>query len=148
MMSFLSRTQSLLSFIVIFFLAVSCDFSGESDEEACENTACTLIFISLNVEVVNSADAPLALDSYTVTDVQSGRDVTPNFSNTPFEDMQASGNYTFFNDSWADEYRNESTVLRFSGLLDGMEVVTAEFEVMADCCHVSLVSGDTKIIVD
>ncbi|MEO0570740.1 MAG: hypothetical protein AAF039_03475 [Bacteroidota bacterium] len=130
------------------FLLLACGSDDDSNSGGCENVACTLIYISLSVTIVDGTDAPVALDSYTVIDTQNNRNLPPDFSADSFENMQATGRYVFFSDFWRDDYRNESTVLRFTGFLNGTEVIMTELEVNADCCHVSLVSGDVDLIVD
>lgn len=143
-------TAKLVKRIFILSLIISplaCDSGDGENNEGCGNAVCTAIYISLNVNVVDSTNEPVALDSYTVTDTQNNRNLPPDLSADTFENMQANGRYVFFSDFWLEDYRNESTVLRFTGFLNGTEVVATELEVNADCCHVSLVSGEVDLVV-
>jgi hypothetical protein len=58
------------------------------------------------------------------------------------------GIYVIFNDSYREAFQNISTDLKFIGVKDSKEVVSADFIVGADCCHVKLISGNRNIIVE
>jgi len=56
--------------------------------------------------------------------------------------------YPIYNDSYVGVMRFENRALVFKGFIDNQEVVTANYVVTSDCCHVSLVSGNVEIILD
>ena len=47
-----------------------------------------------------------------------------------------------------DEPTQQDCTITFKGYISNEEVINEEFVVGADCCHVSLISGNTEIILD
>jgi len=49
---------------------------------------------------------------------------------------------------WVTTKRDINRTLVFKGYINEEEVASAEYVVTADCCHISLVSGNTDIIIE
>lgn len=135
-----------LSVLLIFPLLLNCvDYRGGSDGN-CDGLACTEIFSYLTVKVVDSQAQPVTLDSYKVILIADDRDITPDDVDNDIFGEQ--GTYIVFSDNYADEYQNKTTTIRFTGFIDTEQVVSSEFTVGADCCHVKMITENTTISID
>ena len=114
----------------------------------CPAIACTDHFATIMVRIENPGGEPVALDSFKVTDLKSDKDLTMAVPAADFELMRDNGSYPIFSDHYSREYRNKETGINFKGFVDDQEVVSADFRVGADCCHVMLVSGDPTIVIE
>ncbi len=125
-------------------------FSGCIDDDNqnrnCNGVACTEIFLFLTVKVVDSDGQPVTLDSYKVILLETGVDITPDNSDNPF--LEEKGTYVVFDDSYSDDYQNETTIIKFLGFIGSEEVANMEFTVGADCCHVKMISESNVVIID
>lgn len=135
-----------LGVLLIFPLLLNCIDYGGSGDENCDVVACTEIFSYLTVKVVDSRSQPVTLDNYKVILTGDYRDITPDdVDNDIFGEK---GSYIVFSDSYADEYQNKTTTIRFTGFIDSVQVVSSEFIVGADCCHVKMITENTTIGID
>ncbi len=131
--------------LILFSFACSKD----EDKEDCSTlTVCTNEFRSIVVSVKNSSGESVRLDRYKVILGRGNKDIAPELTNFDGENFGANGAYVIFNDSYRLEFQNSTTNLKFIGIIDSQEIITTEFVVGADCCHVSLVSGDTYIVLN
>ncbi|MGI9550413.1 MAG: hypothetical protein ACR2MT_04370 [Aurantibacter sp.] len=134
-----------LCILLIIPLLINClDNAGDGN---CNGVACTEIFSYLTVKVVDSQSQPVALDSYKVVLTANGSDITPDFIDNDILSGEP-GTYIVFSDNYADEYQNKTTVIRFTGFIDTEEVVSSEFTVGADCCHVMMITDNTTITIN
>ena len=58
------------------------------------------------------------------------------------------GIYPLISDAHRIQYQNKTTTLTFKGYINDELVVNQEFKVGADCCHVSLITGNREIVLD
>ncbi|GAB2794303.1 hypothetical protein GCM10027275_44240 [Rhabdobacter roseus] len=130
-----------LLFLLIILL-VSC----QKDQLGCADVNCTEEYRVITVTLVQPDGSPVRLDSMAVVERGSGANLLPNLS--AWEEIRAQGTYPIFEDSFVQEYRNREVELEFRGYLAGQEVVSAVYVVGADCCHVRLVRGDSRIEVE
>lgn len=124
---------------------VLCDKSSTDD---CNDIACTLQFAYLTVKVIDSQSQPVALESYKVILTEDGSDITPE---NLYDDLIANrddGIYVVFSDNYADEYQNKTVTIRFTGFIDAEQVVSEEFTVGADCCHVKMITNSNVININ
>ncbi len=75
-------------------------------------------------------------------------DITRNVTEVEFETMQENGTYPLFGDEFTQDYQNKEIDIQFIGTIDGNDIVTSNYKVGADCCHVYFVSGSKTLIVD
>ena len=123
--------------------------SDDNYDKDCDGIACTNEFRSIGVSIKDSAGEPVLLDSYKAILEKENRDIAPELTSFAGDDtLEAGGNYLIFNDQYVQAYENNSTKLKFIGIKDSKEIIVSEFVVGADCCHVSLISGDTSIVLD
>lgn len=130
----------------LFFLFIALSFIGceEEIEDNCNETIiCTEEFRTISLEITNSDGAPVLLDvfytfydsrkkfEYDLNDIQSGQ-----------------GIYPVLTDAEMDEIEREGSTLIFVGEKNGVNIVEHQMVIGHDCCHIQLISGDNKIIVE
>ena len=127
-------------------LLLQCSDADDKLRHDCKDAFCTEEFVSLSVYIFDKDNNPVPLDSYTVFSFENDKFITPVYTQDQLDLMVAYNAYTIFSDLYVREYENQTTRIRFAGQINGKEVVASNFIVGADCCHVSLISGDTKIV--
>jgi hypothetical protein len=139
--------KRLFLIATLFALAFSCDDSDRVNSVDCpQNIACTDIFISLKVEVKDAEGKPYSLAEYYTTKISTGEKIS--FQNNDTDQIsRIYGAYTIFTDKHLKKTIKSGQEFEFIGIKDGKEVVRRKFVISHDCCHVKLVSGDTKITV-
>ncbi|TDN79658.1 hypothetical protein DET49_13620 [Salegentibacter sp. 24] len=126
-------------FIGIILFTISCQ---EENTGKC-NGFCTEEFRSITVEITDTQENPVVLDSISITDITKERELEFN-SEHQFED----GIYTIFNDNLVSSYKNQEIALLFRGYINDELIVEETYQVGADCCHVYHSSGPLKIVLD
>lgn len=127
---------------IYFFLYLLLTLSCSSSENECNliDVVCTEEFRYITVEIVDSKNEPIVLDSYKIIRNDTDEDITHK------EDM-FQNSYPIINDSYQNEIANKKLSLTFTGVLNNQEVINEIYIVSADCCHIDLISGKTKIIL-
>ncbi|WP_339835904.1 hypothetical protein [uncultured Maribacter sp.] len=139
----------ILTLVYVAFIIVSCSNDNEKSKEDCgENTACTQNYKTIGVTIKDSFGVKIVLDSYTVIDMATKEDLTISYSNEEFENYRDTGYYPIFSDAFRVQYQNSKATISFKGYISDNEVVTEDFIVGADCCHVRRISGNTEIVLD
>jgi len=98
------------------------------------------------VEIRDVNGVKIALDDFQVTDADSGADLTREYTPAALAVFQEQGTYPLYDDSFVQEHPNEERSLLFTGFIQGDLVVRGTYVVAADCCHVSLVSGENVLL--
>lgn len=120
---------------------ISCNSSKNTvQENNCDQTdiMCTEQFISVTVQIFDINNIAIELDNFKIIRKDTGEDI----SNKNALDQNY---YSIIDDSYQSKLANKELTLTFKGYLDNVEVITEEYVVSADCCHIYLVSGKTKI---
>jgi len=127
----------IFTFFTITLLFFSCDKKNDCNQYI----ACTEEFVSVSIELIDSAGNPYSLDSYKTIKKSSNEVVKINddFSNDKY--------YPILNDSHKKETTVDGEIFVFEGLKNNMVVVSEEYIISADCCHINLVSGEIKIVL-
>ncbi len=133
----------LLTLMMTLVLLSKCSESNKADPQpdACKDIFCTQEFRTITVSVENESGEPVQLDSYTVTDLKANEQLSIDQS------LNTEGNYVIYSDKYVKEHQNTERTLVFEGMLSGSVVVTEEYRVAADCCHVTLVEGSRTLVV-
>ncbi len=139
--------KNIVYFIFFLFL-FGCINSDNNNKSKCENIACTEEFITISVYIKDDLDNPVALDSIKVTISENGNDITREINDFEWQLFRQNGAYPLFGDEFVKDYQNIELELNFKGFINDLEVVSSNFIVGADCCHVILVSGDTNLFID
>ena len=128
----------LSAILVSALLSPSC----EDFNHNCASTICTEVFKAVVVNIKHASDnSPYVLSNYSVIRVSDNVDVTP----TADSDFTSQGYYPIANDSKKELYKFKNITVEFRGYLNGNLVIQRQFIITADCCHISLVQGETSI---
>lgn len=131
----------IFSFFILSAIISDCSRAEKTD---CTDVACTMEFRSINILVRLSKDnSAVILSSYKVLRVSDKRDIT--IADNDLNDNQ--GYYPLINDSYDEMLRFKDVEVEFQGFIGSQLVVDKRFIVTADCCHISLVSGDTEVYI-
>lgn len=133
------------NFFLILFIGFLFTACSEKDK-AC-NGICSEEYRTIVVYVKNSQGEPVILDSFKVVDLTTGRDITLPLDDYTNDYQRERGIYPIFSDKYAREYKEQQTQIKFSGFIDGHEVVSETYKVAADCCHVIHLSGDLELVI-
>ncbi|VAW11780.1 hypothetical protein MNBD_BACTEROID03-419 [hydrothermal vent metagenome] len=133
---------------MVFILPLNCSDNDNDDKTDCSNMACTEIFLSISVTVKDSSGSVISLGRFEVTDLTTGEDLTKEVTEGELETFRQNGIYPLYDDLFVAENQNTTRNIVFKGFINNKEVVNAEYTVGTDCCHVSLVSGDSDITID
>ena len=127
-----------LLFILIFtaVLTANCDHDNKSD---CKVAFCTEEFRYITILIRHSSDSSaVILTDYKVIRISDNKDLTLPDNVLPVN----SGYYPLVNDGQLNFLRNNITEIEFQGYIQNIIVIKRHYYVSADCCHVSLVSGE------
>lgn len=137
-----------ITLILLSFFLLTCSDKNEPDTEVvdCSSTICTLNFVTITVSIKDTSDNAVVLDSFEVLDTATGENLAKDISAEEYHNDQ--GIYPLISDAHRIQYQNKTTTLTFKGYINDELVVNQEFEVKADCCHVSLITGNREIVLD
>lgn len=135
-----------LVFLSIFLVA--CNDKDDSSRQDCSMTPCTQNFVTITVSVKDVSGKAIVLDSYEVIDTQTGENLATDFNGEEYQYSKEQGVYPILSDANRLEYQNKTATLTFKGYISNEEVINETYEVSADCCHVSLISGNTEIVLE
>lgn len=136
-----------LFFLTSLLLSSSCS-NTDDNTSSCNGAVCTFDFRTITVEIKDSSDNPVALDVFKVTNVKTGDDLTLEIFENQWEIMRKNGSYPIFSDRYSNEFRNKTLKINFKGFINDKEVISSDFIVGADCCHVSLIEGENSITIN
>lgn len=140
--------KRLILISALFALAFSCDDSENVNSGECpQNIACTDIFVSVMAEIKDNDGKPYILDEYYTMKLSTGEKISFQNNGTD-QTARLYGAYAVLADSQLKKTTKSGQEFEFIGIKDGKEVVRKKFVISHDCCHVKLVSGDTKITVE
>lgn len=128
-------------FIFLIFGFQSC-YQDIDDKREC-GLACTDIFITVSVLISDDEGNPVALDSFVVTKVATGEEISVTPGSVELEIMRENGTYPIINDNYSGPV--EEFEVNFKGFIGDQVVVDENYIVGKDCCHVYFVSGDLEL---
>lgn len=130
---------------LVILLGIQIIFSCSETKTIVEDNQCNKIdivctenFITISIEIVDSNDNPVTLDSFKVIQKNTGKDISNNAN-------LYNNYYPIVDDSYQHQLENKEQTFIFMGFKDNKEVVKETYVIAADCCHIYLVSGKTKI---
>lgn len=134
-------------FLALLFLLQICS-KEEAERVDCAGIACTLNYVSIEIEVRDASGAGIPLDEFSVTDLSSGEDLTRPVTPEEMQRYREMARYPLYGDEFRERHPLGEDIIVFRGYINGAEEVQAEYVVGADCCHVYLVSGETELIIE
>ena len=105
-------------------------FSKSCFDENKNGVICTEIFAAVTIEVTGSS-----LDDYYTVRASNNDTIRIN------EDLFGENIYTVLDDNYLPQLRNDRDEFTFIGIIAGQLVVSEEFIISADECHISKISG-------
>ena len=143
--------KSIKSFVIALFLLLtvtqtSCtsdDDTNTNVNSECESTICTLVLMTINVSIKDQDQNPVALDSFKVINKDNGDDMTLTLSPTALAAAKELGSYLLIQDGVLE--RNQKRNLQFKGYINNQEVITSDYTVSTDCCHIGLDTGNLEL---
>ncbi|MEM7380220.1 MAG: hypothetical protein AAF361_03365 [Bacteroidota bacterium] len=144
----MSNKLFLLAISLIVSMAqTSCnsddDANGDDPNAECGETICTAIFIRINVSLTDQDQNPVALDSFTVTNLQNGEDMTVTLTPEELVGAKETGLYPLTQDGSIG--LNQEREIQFKGFINNQEVISSDYSVSTDCCHIGLDSGELEL---
>lgn len=135
-----------LAFLSFFLMTCSDKAEPEPEPIDCSTAICTLNFVTITVSVEDATGDAVSLDNFEVIDTATGENLAE--STTAEEYHNDQGIYPIISDVYRTKYQNKTATLLFNGFIGDEQVVNEEFEIGADCCHVSLIAGNRTIVLD
>ncbi len=134
-----------LVFILCVGLLLACNDKKDDPKIECPECTgdilCTEEFRTLTFTVTYSSGAPVTLDDFEVTIVETGEVL----DHGDWLGLLAPGAYIIAQDSDFEKVDCEGTEFRFEGFLNESKVVDEIFVIGRDCCHILLVDGPDNI---
>jgi hypothetical protein len=128
-----------LSVVIISMLNLKCD---DDNPVICEYVACTMEYRTVSVSLKHTADnTPYLLTDFKVLRVSDNADITPAGDSYAMQN----GYYPVATDGKKELFRFKNVEVDFYGYLNNNLVVQRRFTITSDCCHISLVEGETTI---
>ncbi len=134
--------------VFLSILLVTCNDKDEITLQDCTMVACTQNFVTLTVSVKDTSGAAIVLESYEIIDNISGKNLADDFNDDENQHFKEQGLYPILSDANRVQYQNSTATITFKGYISNEEVINEELVVGADCCHVSLISGNIEIVLD
>ena len=139
------KNYFLLLFSFILFASCNNDNDpNENLENDCTTTACTYEFRSILVNIKDSDGNIVKLDKSEVIDSDSKETIL----DETYNDQTSTEFYLLYSDSFQSEIINEEREIIFKGYIDNNEVISSNYVVSSDCCHIFLVEGNLDLIIN
>jgi hypothetical protein len=118
---------------------------------SCQQDAvvCTAEWVTFEVYVKDSLENPVILDDYYTQNEATGELIR--FREIyGYNDslLKIQGCYLLITDGQGKWAKNGFFEIIFKGFIDSVEVISEKYIVVADVCHINLLKGNTKIIVE
>jgi hypothetical protein len=140
--------NTFFSLILIFTLSACKDKRKEVDPCGCAGSInCTLEYRNITIDITDKNGKPYLLDKYKVTRAEDGREIiikTDEYTAI----LQSLGKYLFVGDGHQSLTDKCGKLFRFTGWKDGKEVISKDYLVAHDCCHILIKEGDTKVVIN
>jgi hypothetical protein len=138
----LSKNKIIFSSVILISLFnIRCDDDNRSN---CDFALCTEEFRSVVLIIKYNADhSPYLLSYYKVIRMSDNMDITP--ISDSFSTSQ--GYYPVANDIKKELFKFNDVKVEFKGYINNDLVIQRQFTITADCCHISLVEGNTLILI-
>lgn len=130
--------------LLLVLFQISCN-NSEDDNLDCNHIACTEEYVIIVLTIKDQNQNPVALDYFEVINAEDGSDLTVPLSPSALSYAQEFGQYPLIADGGID--KNQELQLQFKGFINSQEVINGNYVVGADCCHISLISGDVQLVL-
>ena len=138
----LLRPFLIIVSLFIVTIPISCNNDDDSNSD-CENMVCTFEFRTIVISIKDQNQNAVALDSFKVINIENNDDMTILLSASGFEMAQQFGQYPLLDDGSLEV--NQELEVQFKGFINNQEVISSNYTVSTDCCHINLVSGTLEL---
>ena len=139
------KLHLLLLSLVLLFSWTACESADEAPEQLCsDDIMCPTSIAYIEVLLSDQSGQPLILDSHYSKNMDTGEIYT--WEAVEFPNWK--GNYVILNDLYKHKLNRTGTSIEFTGILNGQEVVKEIFVIGYNCCSITLLEGDLKIMVN
>jgi hypothetical protein len=140
----LHKDISILLTITMSFILFSCGMHHDGNQKLC-----TTEYRMLTVTILDQQSYPVILTKYYVKKTSTGEIFDFSKEDPVFDSINRSqGIYLLCTDGMMGMTSVNGTEFEFHGIMDTMEIVNEKYVIANDECHVYLVSGNTKIILN
>ncbi|MBK7625973.1 MAG: hypothetical protein IPJ16_02020 [Bacteroidales bacterium] len=137
----IKRKLLVFSSVLLAFLLIECD---DDNKTSCAFAMCTEEFRSIVFSIKHESDnTAFVLTNYTVIRLSDNRDITITDDNL----TDNNGYYQITNDLKLDLFKFKNTEVEFKGYLNDVLVIQKRLTITSDCCHISLVDGETEFLL-
>lgn len=138
--------KSIFFLSLVSFILVNCTDKKDNPTDAnCSQSICTENFVILHIAIKDSSGEAVSLDSFEIIDKDTSEDITASLST---EYNLENGTFPLYSDQFVAENQNTQRTLVFKGFVNAIKIAESEFVVVTDCCHVSLHSEETEIVIN
>jgi hypothetical protein len=120
--------------LAIIWIALATLFTGCLDK----GTICTDEFRSVMVKVESAWAAPVVVDEVYTTRKSTGEKIS-------YPQDHSSGYYIVLDDSYQQKLKKDKDIFTFTGRRGGNIIFEETYEIKADACHISKISGKDTI---
>jgi hypothetical protein len=129
-----------LLFFVIIILSLSCN----EVKDCGDHLICTEIYVSLTVQIKDADGEPALLDSAYSIHSASGKV----YKNNEALMMLDPGTFILWTDGELDITEKDGSKIRFEGWRSGKKVISEDYLIGHDCCHIELLEGNEIVILN
>ena len=147
-----------MKIIGIFIIVLFCFQLSYGQEQECgPGINCTYEYIILGITITDSAGKPVLLDEYVAKNLDTDQILwSINFKNKNGErirhhekDWRNEGFYQIIDDDFRRyKIQKSGSPVKFIGKINNEIVVERNFKIGHDCCHVEILSGNNRVILE
>jgi len=128
----------IISMALIMLLSASSFRCSKDDTLNCDHAICTDMFAMIGVYINDLSMTPEKLEVYTIRN-STGEKITLTQNETNL------GVYFILDDSYRSKIAGKTETFTLVGTKAGTQVFQQAYQIKADCCHVSKVSGKDSL---
>ncbi len=132
----------------LFFFAMAC-VEVDVEKHPCQPPViCTEIYKTVSVQLKYENGEAVRLDSFRLIRLPEEKNITPEYSEQQLDSYRNYGSYPVATDSDLSKFPKFTPIrILFEGFIEGNKVVSSEYVVNFDCCHVEWISGERDIVI-
>ncbi|CAM1340455.1 hypothetical protein [Tenacibaculum amylolyticum] len=135
---------TIITFLLAIIAITSCN-NNDDFNSGCKETFCTEEFRTIVVSIKDQDQNPVVLDSFEVINLENGENMTISLTVSGLEMAHRLGQYPLVDDGSLG--MSEERQIQFKGYINNEEVISREYTVSTDCCHIDVVSGMLEFIL-
>lgn len=139
--------KNIFLFFILILTFSTCVNNDIGPCDCKSNIICTEEYRTISLEITDAGGKPYLLDEYKITRIEDGREII--LEKDEYTDIRRSmGNYLLMGDRHKSLTDKCGKAFHFTGRKDGKEVISRNYLIAHDCCHIMVKEGDTKITIN